>query len=174
MNFHCFDIISSLKSVWSIIWAIFNTLFQIIALYQVLLKLDWPNASFFKFLYFRYFSIIPPSKRGPFIWTNLNPLHLRMLCAKCSWNWNCGSGEENLNFVKIFLVLWSPLGKGRGLHLKILEFASPKDALYKGWLKLAYWFWRRSKNEVFWRRRRQTTEELWSEKHTWAFGSGEL
>ena len=34
-------------------------------------------------MYFRYFVMISPWKRaGPFIWTNLNPLHPRMLCAK--------------------------------------------------------------------------------------------
>ena len=34
-------------------------------------------------VYFHNFIIISPWKRaGPFIWTNLNPLHLRMLCAK--------------------------------------------------------------------------------------------
>ena len=27
-------------------------------------------------------------------WTNLNPLHLRMLCAKFSWKWPIGSGED--------------------------------------------------------------------------------
>ena len=32
-----------------------------------------------------------------FIWTNLNPLHPRMLCAKFGWNWPSGSGEENKN-----------------------------------------------------------------------------
>ena len=42
--------------------------------------------------------IISPWKRaGPFIWTNLNPLHLRMLCAKFGWNWFSGSGEEDEN-----------------------------------------------------------------------------
>ena len=30
-----------------------------------------------------------------FIWTNLNPLHPRMLCAKFGWNWPSGSGEED-------------------------------------------------------------------------------
>ena len=49
-------------------------------------------------IYFRYFVIISPCKRaGPFIWTNLNPLHLRMLCAKFGWNWPSGSGEEDEN-----------------------------------------------------------------------------
>lgn len=28
-----------------------------------------------------------------FIWTNLNPLHTVMLCAKCSWNWPRGFKE---------------------------------------------------------------------------------
>ena len=47
-------------------------------------------------MYFRNFVIISPWKRaGPFIWTNLNPLHPRMLCAKFGWNWLSGSGEED-------------------------------------------------------------------------------
>ena len=32
-----------------------------------------------------------------FIWTNLNPLHPRRLCAKFGWNWPSGSGEEDEN-----------------------------------------------------------------------------
>ena len=44
-------------------------------------------------MYFHYFVIISPWKRaGPFIWTNLNPLYPRMLCAKFGWNWTSGSG----------------------------------------------------------------------------------
>ena len=31
------------------------------------------------------------------VWTNLNPLHPRMLCAKFGWNWPRGSGEEDEN-----------------------------------------------------------------------------
>ena len=38
-------------------------------------------------MYFRYFAIISLSKRrGPFSWTILNTLYLRMLCAKFGWN----------------------------------------------------------------------------------------
>ena len=49
-------------------------------------------------MYFRYFFIISPLKRvGPFIWTNLNPHHTRMLCAKFGWNWPSGSWEEDEN-----------------------------------------------------------------------------
>ena len=33
------------------------------------------------------------------IWTNLNPLHPRILCAKFAWNWLSGSEEED--FFKI-------------------------------------------------------------------------
>ena len=46
-------------------------------------------------MYFRYFIIISPWKRaGFFIWTKLNPLHPRMLCAKFGWKWLSGSWEE--------------------------------------------------------------------------------
>ena len=46
-------------------------------------------------MYFRCSLIISPLKRaGPFIWTNLNPLYPRMLCAKFGWNWPSGSGED--------------------------------------------------------------------------------
>ena len=38
---------------------------------------------------------------GPFTWTNLNPLHPRILCAKFGWNWPGGSREEDEN-VKSF------------------------------------------------------------------------
>ena len=49
-------------------------------------------------MYFHYFVIISPWKRAePSIWTNLNPLHPRMLCAKFGWNWPSGSGEEDEN-----------------------------------------------------------------------------
>ena len=41
--------------------------------------------------------ISPWKKAGPFIWTNLNPLHPRMLCAKFGWNWLSGSREEDKN-----------------------------------------------------------------------------
>ena len=38
-------------------------------------------------MYFHYFVIISPWKMaGPFIWTNVNPLHPRMLCANFGWN----------------------------------------------------------------------------------------
>ena len=79
-------------------------------------------------MYFHYFVIISPWKKaGPFIWTNLNPLHPGILCAKFGWNWPTGSGEDE--------------------NVKSL------------------WQWRR-------RQRRRPTDKFWSEKLTWAFGSG--
>ena len=72
------------------------------ALCQVWLKLAqwfWRRRFFFILsMFFHYFVIISPWKRaGPFIWTNLNLLHQRVLCAKFGWNWSIGSGEEDEN-----------------------------------------------------------------------------
>jgi hypothetical protein len=53
-------------------------------------------------MYFYSFTIISPWRRAiPFLWTNLNPLHPRMICAKSCSNWSSGSGEEVEN-VKIY------------------------------------------------------------------------
>ena len=99
-------------------------------------------------MYFRYLETIPPWKRvGPFIWTNLNPLHPRMHCAKFGWNWPCGSWKEDfLNFSNVFLLFgnYLPFKKGVGLQLNKLESPSPRDTLCQVWLKMAQWFWRRS------------------------------
>ena len=39
----------------------------------------------------------------------------------------------------------SPLEKGQSPYLNKFESPFPIDALRKGWLKLAQWFWRRCK-----------------------------
>ena len=104
---------------------------------------NWPSGSgeedfLISSMYFRYFLIIPPWKRaGPFIWTNLNPLNPRMLCAKFGWNWPSGSGEEVKN-------------------RKSLQTDGQTD------------------RQTDRRTDRQTTDERRSEKLTWAFSSGEL
>ena len=72
------------------------------ALCQVCLKLAqrlWRWRFFLiSSMHFRYFVVISPWKKaGAFIWTNLNPLYPRMLCAKFGWNWPSGSGEEDEN-----------------------------------------------------------------------------
>mgnify|MGYP003685984603 CR=1 FL=1 len=98
-------------------------------------------------MYFCYFVIISPWKKaGPYVCTNLNPLHQRMHCIKFGWNRLSCSGEEDFfNFVNAFLLFhnYLPLEKGGALHFHKLEYLSPKDALRQVWLKLAQWFWRR-------------------------------
>ena len=113
-----------------------------------------------------------------FIWTNLNPLHLRMHCAKLGWNWPSGSGEEDfffLIFVNIFWLLFNYLllERGGAVHLNTLESPLPKDALGQVWLKMDQWFWRRRwKCGKVTTTPTTTTDKFWSEKLTWAFGSG--
>ena len=68
---------------------------------------NWPNGFREKKFGFRQciFAISWLSglrKEGGFIWTNLNPLHLRMLSAKFGSNWPSCSGEED--FFKISLM----------------------------------------------------------------------
>ena len=60
----------------------------------------WPIVSvedILKFsMHFRNFVIISPWKKaGPFIWTNQNHLHLKMICSKFDNNWPTSSGEED-------------------------------------------------------------------------------
>ena len=63
-------------------------------------------------MYFHYFVIISPWKRaGSFIWTNLNPLHPRMLCAKFGWNWPSQAQTGP------FIWSWTNLGP---LHQRML------------------------------------------------------
>ena len=58
---------------------------------QVRLKL----IKWFSIRRFLNFAIISLLKRGwPFIWTNLNPLYPKMLCAKWGWNWTNGRWED--------------------------------------------------------------------------------
>ena len=94
------------------------------------------------------------------------------------WFWR----RRILNFVKVFSLFrnYVPIGNGWGPSLNKLEFSTPKDAPCQVWLKLAEWFWRRRWNcEKFTKTTTTTTTDngqikFWSEKLTWAFGSGEL
>jgi hypothetical protein len=200
-HFYIFVIISPLKRTWPFIWTNLNSLNPSI----ICTKFDWiwPAGSreehfflnFSAFLLFHYY--LPLEKAIPFIWTNLNLLHLRMIsakigpvvleekcfkwphpiftflwlsplwrgpgplfeqtwisfypriiCAKFDWIWPAGSGEEDfLKFFSAFLLFcyYLPLEKGDHLHLNKLETPLPKDDLCKVSLKLAQWFWRRSR-----------------------------
>jgi hypothetical protein len=63
--------------------------------------LIWPADSGEKYLrktsvYSYSFSIISPWRKAiPFICRKLEPLHLKMICAKFCLNWPSGSGEED-------------------------------------------------------------------------------
>ena len=111
MYFHYFLIISPWKRTGPFICTNLNPL-HIRMLCAIEFSLNWPRGSReegFKILsmYFLYFVIISPWKRtGPFVSTNLNPLHPRLLCAKFGWNWLSGSGEEDFfNIVNVFFAI---------------------------------------------------------------------
>jgi hypothetical protein len=56
--------------------------------------------------------------------------------------------EKNIfkNFQCIFtLLLLSPLGHGQPTSFEQFRIPSPNDDLCQVWLKLAQWFWRRSR-----------------------------
>ena len=101
MYFHYFVVISPWKRAGPLIWTNLNPLHQ--RMLWAKFCWNWPSGSgeedfLILSMYFCYFVIISPWKRaGPLIWTNLNPLHPRMLCAKFGWNWPSGSGEEDEN-----------------------------------------------------------------------------
>ena len=145
------------------------------ALCQIWLKLAkwfWKNIWKFHQCIFTILKSFPLRKVGPFLLTELNPLHPRIICTKFGWNWPTGSGEDNfLKFVKVFLQFcnYLPYEKGGALY-----FPSPKDTLCQVWLKLAKWFWRRWKSEKWQQQRQCKTDKLWSEKLTWASRVGEL
>ena len=127
----------------------------------------------------------PLEKSGPFIWRDLNPLYPRMLCAKFDWNWTGGSGEEDFLILSMYFsyfVIISPSKKVGPFIWTILNPLHPRMLCAKfGW----YWpsgFGEEDENvkslqtdgQTDGRTDRQTTDDRWSEKLTWAFSSGEL
>ena len=94
--------------------------------------LNWPISFEEEFLYiyiFRQyiFVIISPWKRTwPFLWTNWNPHHQRMLCAKFGWNRLVGSGENI--FLKLCQLFrnYFPLEKRVALYFNKHESRLPK------------------------------------------------
>ena len=126
-------------------------------------------------------TFISPWKRaGPFIWTNLNSLHPRKLCAKFGWNWINGSGEEDFLILSIYFhyfVIISPWKRARPFIWTNLNPLYPRKLCAK-----FGWNWPSGSGEEdenvkslrHRRQRRRTTDKFWSEKLTWAFGSGKL
>ena len=73
-----------------------------------------------------------------FVWTNFNPLHPRMLCAKFGCNWPSGSEEDFKILLMYFPYFVNIISSWKNLNK--LEIKSSKDALCQVWLKLAQWF----------------------------------
>ena len=119
----------SLEIDWMIDYIMFTTYQQCFSHIMGLEK----KIFLISFMYFRNFVTVSPWKKtGPLIWTNLNPLHQRMLCGKFGWNWPSGSGEEDFLFFNVFSLFryYLPVEKGWGPHLNELESLSPMDALW--------------------------------------------
>ena len=88
-------------------------------------------------MFFCKFVIISHWKRAePFIWTNLNSLQPKMICAKLSWYWPTGSGEDFLNLSMYFrnFVIISPWKRARTFILSNLNPLHPRIIHAKfGW-----------------------------------------
>ena len=118
MYFRYFVIISPWKRTGPFIWTNLSPHYP--RIHCAKFGWSWPSDSgeedfLLSSMYFRYFVIISLWKRaGPFIWTNLNPLHPRMLCAKFVWNWASVSGEEDFLISSMcfrYFVIISPWKK---------------------------------------------------------------
>ena len=63
-----------------------------------------------------------------FIWTNMNPLHSRMLCANLGQNWPNSSEEDLINLFNAFTLFgfYLPLEKGFDFYLnKLIKIPYP-------------------------------------------------
>ena len=127
---------------------------------------------------FYYFSKISPWGRTfPLIWTNLNPHQPRMLCAKFNWYWSCGSREKNIKKLLMcfcyFAIIVSPMGRAWLFIGTTWIPLYPKVLCAKK--KIKKWkVYRQTDWQMDGQIDRQTKEDRWSEKLTWAFSSGEL
>ena len=133
---------------------------------------NWPSGSgeedlLISSMYFCNFIFISPWKRaGAFIWTNLNPLHLRMFCAKFDWNWPSGSGEEdeNVKCLQTDRQIDGQTDDGK----KVIRKAHLSFQLR--WAKNLKSSQQRLRRQQQWR----SADKLLSGKLSWAFGSGEI
>ena len=92
--------------------------------------------TFVMYMYFRYFIFISPwNMMWPFIWTSLNSLHPRMLCANLGWNWPFDFGGEDFKISSLYFRYCLHLEKGVVPNLNIIDSPLPKDALFQVWLK---------------------------------------
>jgi hypothetical protein len=83
--------------------------------------------------------IISPLKRTwPFIWTNLNSLHPRIMCTKFDWIWLAGSEEEDFKKFSMYFYSFAIISPWRRAIPFLWTFTQV-------WLELVQWFWRRSR-----------------------------
>ena len=64
-------------------------------------------------VFYAVLAIFQPYNGGPFIWTNLNPLHPTMHCAKFHWNWPSGSYPFGKRQSPTFEQTWIPFTQSR-------------------------------------------------------------
>ena len=167
---------------WFLIWTNLNTRPKI-ALLQVWLKLDgwfWKR-KFLNFVnvfsLFRYLIISPKKKGVAFIWTNFNPLHLRMVCAEFCWNWPRRRFLKVVNVISLFCN-YLPLGKGNPFiwtNLNPLYLRMFCAKFGKNWPSDS---WDEVENRTSLHTDRQTdrqiTDDRRSEKLSRDFSSGEI
>ena len=128
MYFHYFVIISLWKWAGPFIWINVNPLHP----RMLCAKFGWNWLSgsteedfLISSMYFGYFcNYLPLERAGPFIWTNLTPLHPRMLCAKFGWNWPSGSGEEDVNVKSLQTDGWTDRRRTKGDQKISLELSA--------------------------------------------------
>jgi hypothetical protein len=96
---------------------------------------------------FEFFDFLPFEEDPDLYLNNLEfPLPKDDLCQVwlklASWFW-----RRFLKMFSVFLLFcdYPPLEKGNPLHFNHLESPSLKDDLCQVWLKLAQWFWRKSR-----------------------------
>ena len=93
-----FVIISTWERAGPFIWTNLNPLHPRIHCVKLVWKLThWFLRRFLNFfnVFLLFRNCLPMGKDRALIWTNLNSLQHRMLCAKFGWNWFSGSGEED-------------------------------------------------------------------------------
>ena len=100
-------------------------------------------------MYFRIVVIISPWKiGGAFIWTNLNSIQLKMICATLIEIGRLVLEKKIFfKFVNVFeqFCNFLPLKKGWPFIWTNLNPSLPKYVFCQVWLKLPQWFWRRWK-----------------------------
>jgi hypothetical protein len=65
-------------------------------------------------LHFYIFVIISPLKKTwPFIWTNLNLLHPRIICSKFNWILPAGFGEQGLKKYSVYIYSFAIISPSR-------------------------------------------------------------